>query len=103
MSRTESIHIPERPITPRLPLAHHQKSIGTKVEFRQSGRGKSKHVFGTVTDVRHGIGEILDMKTGQRWHVIEIKIKPDDGSRAFWTRFADRAETKSKKKADAPD
>lgn len=78
---------------PRLPLEHHRKQIGCEVTYSRSGRGKSREVTGIIQDVRHGYGTVYNVKTGQSWYVIEIKIKPNDGSRAFWTRFADRKET----------
>lgn len=43
-----------------------------------------KHLHGTVTGVRRGSPR-TNRKTWAITHTIELRIKPDDGSRAFWT------------------
>jgi hypothetical protein len=90
--------VPVRPVTPRQPIEYHQKSIGNSVELTTTNRdGKTHSVLGKITDIQHDYGQIVDVKTGECWLAIKILIKPDNGDRAFWTRFADRPTEDNKK------
>ena len=57
-------------------------SIGEKIKFIDSKKGT---VIGVLVDKKKG-GMLLNLKTGEvdkdTW---KLKIKPSDGSRAFWT------------------
>ena len=57
-------------------------AIGEKIKFKDSKKGT---VVGVLVDKKRG-GLLLNLKTGEvdkdTW---KLKIKPDNGSRAFWT------------------
>ena len=47
---------------------------------------KNKNVVGVIVDIRHSMASIMNMKTKEEFPAAEFKIKPSDGSRAFWTK-----------------
>jgi len=51
--------------------------IGAKVKYRRT--------VGTIVATRRG-GHMVDLETGKATDdTVQFKIKPDSGSRAFWT------------------
>lgn len=56
--------------------------IGQKVEYSDK---KRKKTIGQVVAVRRSPAVIYNTKTGEESPAIQFKIKPEDGSRAFWT------------------
>ncbi len=59
--------------------------IGTKIHYERTGKGKDRDVTGTIVDKKKG-NTLRNVKTGEVCEdTFNLKIKPDDGSRAFWT------------------
>lgn len=71
----------------RLIANHH--SLGEEVEYSESRKGKTKTARGVITGARRPHSELLwNMKTGKitpQKNLIQLRIKPSDGGRAFWT------------------
>lgn len=62
-------------------LIEDHPALGKKLQYED---GKRKTI-GVVTGVRKG-GIITNRKTGRiNKDTIQLRIKPEDGSRAFWT------------------
>lgn len=59
-----------------------EKFVGQKVAYRAAGEER----IGTCVEIRRGKGVMVNLKTNKMSaNVFQAKIKPDDGSRAFWT------------------
>jgi len=57
--------------------------IGTEIRYTD---GKGKDVKGKLVDKRKG-NPLTNIKTNETDNdTVQLKIKPNDGSRAFWTR-----------------
>ncbi len=64
-------------------LIENHKMIGKSIEYKDS---KGKESKGIVTGAKLGIGILMDVATGESFgRPIMFRIKPNDGSRAFWT------------------
>jgi len=60
-----------------------QERIGTEVEYGINGKPT---VRGFIDDMRWSSAQIVNMKKlSERWYGIELRIKPNNGKRAFWT------------------
>ena len=59
-----------------------KKLIGTEQAYSQGGKIKAT---GIVQDLRFASSYIMELKTKKRWRSIQLKIKPNNGARAFWT------------------
>lgn len=70
-------------------LIENHRSLGTEVEYSETRKGKSKKVRGVVTGVRRPHSLLLwNRKTGTitpQQNLIQLRIKPNGGGRAFWT------------------
>ena len=59
--------------------------VGTPVLFKTSRNGELLDINGIVVDIKPG-GLLMNRKTGAvTKDTFKLKIKPIDGSRAFWT------------------
>lgn len=68
-------------------LIEGHKMLGREVEYNlrdRTGRTK-KFVVGIVTGVKRG-GPLTNIKTGEVSQSEMMRIKPNDGSRAIWTK-----------------
>ena len=64
-------------------LIKNHRVLGDKVKYEDSKTGRN--IIGIVTGVRHG-NPIMNMKTKLiTKKTYQLRIKPADGSRAFWT------------------
>jgi len=65
---------------------HIQKQVGKEVKYNLRGK---EVTTGIVDDLRWSHSTIMEMKGGKRgpeFRGFELRIKPNDGSRAIWTR-----------------
>lgn len=56
--------------------------IGTEVIYTHP---KGHKITGTLQGIRRSGSTIRDTDTGEAWPGVQFKVKPADGSRAFWT------------------
>lgn len=61
-----------------------QDLIGKHNEYRLDGITKCK---GIIVDMKWSLSTIVNLKNlEEEWYGIQLKFKPDDGSRAIWTK-----------------
>jgi hypothetical protein len=57
--------------------------LDTDIEYTTTN---GLEVKGKIIDIRHSMAVIVDTKTKDRSPAIEFKIKPQNGTRAIWSR-----------------
>lgn len=66
--------------------AKEEFGIGSKVRYTRTDRkGNTRVVEGVVTGRRPSRGMLVDINTGVGRVAEQFRIKPNDGSRAFWS------------------
>jgi len=67
-----------------------ESDIGNHIEYSTNRKGKEKKISGIIVDIKKS-NPLINVNTGKKkTNTVKLKIKPDDGSRVFWTDTMER-------------